>query len=488
VEGYTLKQYIARKGAIEWHEASEIALGICAAIEQAHKNKIVHRDIKPHNIMITSDGTVKVTDFGIARAVSSSTIVRGGNIIGSVHYFSPEQARGAASTYKSDIYSIGIVFYEMLVGKVPFDAEDPFKVAKMQVEQMPIEPKKMNPEIPNSINDVVLRALAKKSEDRYQSVTDMIKDIKFAMAGAEEGEDDQSKYRTRPVAPVPDYSPEDDIPETIEPEEKEKSKPKKTKKDKHSAVMGIVIGAIIVLAAVIGMAFANHEVGRNKVEDFVGKDYETIAEKYKDSDIYNIVIKDEKYSKEYSDGIIIEQDPRGGSYYTKKQLPITISVVVSRGDENLMPDYVGEEASGAEYELKKQGYDVEIQEKNSSKYDDGIVMKTIPSAGNALRKNDTVVIWVSKGEAVESEDDTAKTPANNGNTTENQTPDTTKPSQTPNNTETQTPGSGDTKSDNPANNQNNNSTKPDNSTTKPNNSTTKPSTGTNTSTDPYEGL
>ena len=419
VDGYTLKQYIARKGALDWKEASDITLGICAAIEQAHKNNIVHRDIKPHNIMINSDGVVKVTDFGIARAVSSSTIVRGGNIIGSVHYFSPEQAKGEATTFKSDIYSIGVVFYEMLTGRVPFDAADPFSVAKMHVEKTPIEPKRMNNNIPSSINNVVMRALSKRPEERFSNVTEMIEAIKRAVSAAEAETED-----------MPEEIVTDDFDDTIQvpvvnstPEKKVKNK--NDKRDNSSALLGVLIGAIII--ALIFGAYAlsgRSKVGSKKIDDFVGKDFEQIAEQYEDEEKYIIEIEEETESDEYDEGVIIDQNPKAGSRYSEADLPIKILVTVSKGSGEIMEDYIGDDGTEVEYKLSKEGYKVEIKERDSDEYEEGQVIRTLPNAGSTIKKGERIVLYVSSGSDDKKEDkkstDTNNSDSNNTSSESNE--------------------------------------------------------------------
>ena len=160
IQGKTLKEIINEEGALPCKWSIDIAMQICSALEMAHKHDIIHRDIKPHNIIITEDGVAKVTDFGIAKAVSNSTITAFGTTIGSVHYFSPEHARGGFTDAKSDIYSLGVVLYEMLTGKVPFDADTPVSVALKQVQEEPTEPIKINPDIPQNVNDIIMKAMS----------------------------------------------------------------------------------------------------------------------------------------------------------------------------------------------------------------------------------------------------------------------------------------------------------------------------------------
>ena len=177
VKGKTLKEIIKKDGTLSWKWAVNIAIQIASALEVAHKNGIIHRDIKPHNIIITEDGVAKVTDFGIAKAVSNSTMTAFGTTIGSVHYFSPEQAKGGITDAKSDLYSLGVVMYEMLTGKVPFDADTPVSIALKHMQEEAIEPIEINPEIPTAVNQIVIKAMKKDPIERYQSATEMIRDL-----------------------------------------------------------------------------------------------------------------------------------------------------------------------------------------------------------------------------------------------------------------------------------------------------------------------
>jgi len=181
VDGITLKEYVANAGPLPWKEAVTIALQVTQAIDTAHSNKIIHRDIKPQNVLITRDRKIKITDFGIARAASSMTITTVGNAMGSVHYFSPEQAKGSLTDEKSDIYSLGITLYEMLTGTVPFEGETPIAVALKHIQEPPVEPSRVNPQIPPGLNAIVLKSIAKDKFDRYQSMGEMLVDLKKVM-------------------------------------------------------------------------------------------------------------------------------------------------------------------------------------------------------------------------------------------------------------------------------------------------------------------
>ena len=182
IQGKTLKEIIVEEqGPLPWKWSINVAIQIASALEMAHKNNIIHRDIKPHNIIITEDGIAKVTDFGIAKAVSNSTITAFGTTIGSVHYFSPEHARGGYTDAKSDIYSLGVVMYEMLTGRVPFDADTPVSVALKHMQEEPVEPKEINPNIPSSVNKIIMKALKKDPTLRYQTSTEMLQDLRACL-------------------------------------------------------------------------------------------------------------------------------------------------------------------------------------------------------------------------------------------------------------------------------------------------------------------
>lgn len=181
IEGRTLKEWIQREGPLPVERAVEIAKQVCAALAHAHERGIVHRDVKPHNILISASGAVKVTDFGIARAVTANTITYAGSVIGSVHYFSPEQARGEMTDIKSDIYSLGVVLYEMVTGHLPFSGDSPISVALKHVREPLVEPRQLNPAIPQSVENVILRAMAKNPLDRYHTVQEMAADLDRAL-------------------------------------------------------------------------------------------------------------------------------------------------------------------------------------------------------------------------------------------------------------------------------------------------------------------
>ena len=227
VEGVTLKQYLDAKGVIPWKEAVDYAAQICAGLEHAHKKGIVHKDIKPHNIIITREGTLKITDFGIAKVMSTSTIATGGGAMGSVHYFSPEQARGGYTDAKTDLYSLGVVLYEMVTGKLPFEGDTAVSIAMQHIEKEPVPPKQLNPSIPQSLENVILKAMCKEQAGRYDTATQMIIDLKKVYIGtpvAYEREQIDSG-ETMYVSPV--HSRINEVPEELLSEKQKRTNTKK---------------------------------------------------------------------------------------------------------------------------------------------------------------------------------------------------------------------------------------------------------------------
>ena len=246
IQGKTLKQIINEDGALPWKWSVNIAIQIASALEAAHKNNIVHRDIKPHNIIITEDGVAKVTDFGIAKAVSNSTITAFGTTIGSVHYFSPEHARGGFTDAKSDLYSLGVVMYEMLTGRVPFDADTPVSIALKHMQEKAVEPIKLNPSIPFAVNQIIVKAMQKEPSMRYQSATEMLKDLSMALKNPEGGfvteENIDSNYTQR-IGTITD--------EMLEENKKKTTKKKKGKLkeyfEKHPKMKIVMLALLFII-------------------------------------------------------------------------------------------------------------------------------------------------------------------------------------------------------------------------------------------------
>ena len=405
IKGKTLKEIITEEnGPLPWKWSLNVVTQIASALETAHKNNIVHRDIKPHNIIITEDGIAKVTDFGIAKAVSNSTITAFGTTIGSVHYFSPEHARGGYTDAKSDLYSLGVVMYEMLTGRVPFDADTPVSVALKHMQEDPIEPKELNDNIPQVVNDIIMKAMQKDVNLRYQSATEMLKDLNAALKNP----DDNFVHIGSNVGAATQRISTQEIAEA-ERKAKEANNPKNGKKPnkfiqfvkKHKA-LSFVIGAIILFFVAFGATMGIVELVNPKdvqIPDLVNKTQDEAEQIVKDLKL-KLVVKSEEYNENVEEGKIISQDPAYQENYTIKEHS-EISVVISKGTETVeVPDVVGKTREEAEKLLKDAGLVAEITEENDEKVEAGIVLSQDIEDGETVNKGSTVKLVVSKGSGI----------------------------------------------------------------------------------------
>ena len=405
IKGKTLKEIITEEnGPLPWKWSLNVVTQIASALETAHKNNIVHRDIKPHNIIITEDGIAKVTDFGIAKAVSNSTITAFGTTIGSVHYFSPEHARGGYTDAKSDLYSLGVVMYEMLTGRVPFDADTPVSVALKHMQEDPIEPKELNDNIPQVVNDIIMKAMQKDVNLRYQSATEMLKDLNAALKNP----DDNFVHIGSNVGAATQRISTQEIAEA-ERKAKEANNPKNGKKPnkfiqfvrKHKA-LSFVIGAIILFFVAFGATMGIVElVNPNDVQipDLVNKTQDEAEQIVKELKL-KLGVKSEEYNENVEEGKIISQDPAYQENYTIKEHS-EISVVISKGTETVeVPDVVGKTREEAEKLLKDAGLVAEITEENDEKVEAGIVLSQDIEDGETVNKGSTVKLVVSKGSGI----------------------------------------------------------------------------------------
>ena len=400
IKGKTLKEIIVEeKGPLPWKWSVNIAIQIASALEIAHKNNIIHRDIKPHNIIITEDGVAKVTDFGIAKAVSNSTITAFGTTIGSVHYFSPEHARGGFTDAKSDLYSLGVVMYEMLTGKVPFDADTPVSIALKHMQEEPKETIEVNPNIPRAVNDVIMKSLKKDSTLRYQNATAMLLDLKRALKEPNGNFVDNGEYEGD--------SPTQRI-STLGADENRapKSTDKKTNKfvafvKKHkvlSSIVGLFLLFVISLGGTIAIANATRakEVA---IPNLVGKTVDEAKQILEESKL-NYVEEEPQYSTEYEEGQIISQDPRFVDGRKIKE-NTDVTVVVSLGTEKTtVPVLKGLTREEAETAAKDAKINLEILEETSKTVEAGIIISQEIEPETEVNAGDTVTVYISTGTGI----------------------------------------------------------------------------------------
>lgn len=403
VQGKTLKEIISEDGALPWKWSVNVAIQIASALEVAHKNGIVHRDIKPHNIIITEEGVAKVTDFGIAKAVSNSTITAFGTTIGSVHYFSPEHARGGFTDAKSDLYSLGVVMYEMVTGRVPFDADTPVSVALKQMQEIPKEPIKLQPSLPISVNNIIMKALEKDPNTRYQSATDMLKDLTLCLKKPEENIAEKKQLEgDLPTQRVP-------IINSVSNEENKKPEKKKNKvavffeNHKVLKVFAFIIGAILLFAIVMGITYLITNSLREKdvpIINLVGMSLEE-AKKELEKIKVNLEVEKEEFDPEVPEGYIISQNPKYRENYKIKEKS-TIKVVVSKGKELVkVTKFVGMKKEDAVTAIRELGLVEEVIEEISTTVEAGIVIRQEPEVDTEVETKSTVKIYVSKGNGIE---------------------------------------------------------------------------------------
>ena len=403
IQGKTLKEIIIKeRGPLPWKWSVNVAIQIASALEIAHRNNIVHRDIKPHNIIITEDGIAKVTDFGIAKAVSNSTITAFGTTIGSVHYFSPEHARGGFTDAKSDLYSLGVVMYEMVTGRVPFDADTPVSVALKHMQEDPVEPIEINPNVPVAINKIIMKALQKDVTLRYQSATEMLEDLKKSLKNPDGDFIDDFDYdptaRTQKID-TGMYRSMD----------KSKGKDKKEGKLKqfiknHKAISAI-IGLILLFVLSFGSTLLISRLtnpAEVDVPEIIGLSKEEAQKQIEEAKLKFEVGKEE-YDKEVPEGHIISYKTEIGDY-TKVHTSLkvkegsTISVVVSKGQEKtIVPNVKGKEKEEAIKLLEDAKLKVEVIEENSKTVKEGFVISQEIEPDTEAFAGDIVKIHVSTG-------------------------------------------------------------------------------------------
>ena len=405
IKGKTLKEIIIEeKGPLPWKWSINIAIQIASALEIAHKNHIIHRDIKPHNIIITEDGVAKVTDFGIAKAVSNSTITAFGTTIGSVHYFSPEHARGGFTDEKSDLYSLGIVMYEMLTGKVPFDADTPVSVALKHMQEEPKVASEVNPNIPSAVNNIIMKALKKEANLRYQNATAFVLDLRRALKEPTGDFVDNNEYTGEfPTQRISTIGLEEDRGPKSTQKGKNKKKPNKfimfIKKHKIlSSIIGLIILFILSISLTIGISNATRPKDV-EIPNLVGKTVDEAKQILEENKI-KYVEESQEYNTEYEAGKIISQNPpfvEGRKIKQKTEM----KVVVSLGTETTaVPKLKGLTKEEAENAAKEAKIKLEIVEEISKTVEAGIIIKQEIDEGETINAGETVKVYLSIGTGI----------------------------------------------------------------------------------------
>ena len=409
VDGRPLSDFIKENGHLDYKTTIDIAKQVASALAIAHKHQIIHRDVKPHNIMITSDGVAKLTDFGIARAVSKATMVADtSKIIGSVHYFSPEQARGAYVDERSDIYSLGIVMFEMLTGRVPFDGETPVEVALKHINEDVPSPAKLVPGIPPALDKVVLKATDKYQTERYKSADEMLealKNVEFVtqMVGDRvfAGETDNKPRRDESlVAPVMSSRREDREQEmVIAPANPRKPKAKSDdkKKKKRAIIIGVAAAAILALFGILYVSGIIGGGGKEvTVPDVKGMSYSEAKEVLEAKGLKIEKADEPIASQKIEKGKIVSQTPSKNSKVKKGR---TVRVILSAGNTELkVPDLKGLSYKEAKTLLSEMGLQISKgDEVDSDSVTEGLIASQYPSAKTKVDKGDIITVNISKG-------------------------------------------------------------------------------------------
>ena len=450
IDGISLKQYMEKKGVLNWKETLHFAMQIAKGLEHAHSRGIVHRDIKPHNVMVLKNGSVKVMDFGIARVMNkSNTLTK--EALGSVHYISPEQAKGGHTDNRSDLYSLSVVMYEMITGRPPYDGESAVAVAIQHINGGAPMPSALNPNIPGGLEQIIMKGMSLEPRDRYSSAGEMLQDMEefrknpAILFGYQKTMDEatrtiptvggartlaekkaQAKTGTRvstdsmrlrtpaqgtaPKRTASGSSGQDPAAEKLRQTQQRRKTPDQKKQEERSRVAttaivicsAVAVTAIIIfLVALFNGALLNRENELVEVPYLVGQKYhENLEEEYSD---FVIRHSPQQYDDVYAEGQIMQQTPAGGS---KVQKGSDLWITVSMGTEppvKVMDNLIDLDAEQAESVLKEQGYYVYIREEASYVFEEGRVIRTDPADGAELTAGQSVYLYVSTGPEVQTE-------------------------------------------------------------------------------------
>lgn len=422
IDGITLKDYIDSEHVLNWKDAVHFVIQILRALQHAHSRGIVHRDIKPQNIMLLTDGTIKVMDFGIAKFAREESRTATDQAIGTVHYISPEQARGDVTDAKSDLYSVGVMFYEMLTGRKPFDTDNPVSIAVMHMQNVAVRPRDINPNIPSGLEEIIMHAMEKDASKRYQTAADMIRDIEafkqnnqiiFGYYNAPEPtqyftppESGRAPQRGNPTygrGNEPEYY-DNDYAEGNEPE------PEQSKSLVVPILTAVTIVVVVVAAIVIfllvGQGTNGSSGSTDEVPKVIGMNYDDAVLNYPNIEFE---VAEQEYTDKYEENIIYKQSIEAGQFVKKnKDGKIELAVAVSKGVQKVqIPDLTNYTAQEAEDALSALGLTAE-QKKTQSTSEENIeadhVIRTDPAMNEEVPVGSSVVIYVSQGIAVDETD------------------------------------------------------------------------------------
>ena len=408
IDGITMKEYIDQQKVIRWKEAVHFTVQILRALQHAHDKGIVHRDIKPQNIMLLEDGTIKVMDFGIARNARSQMATITDKAIGSVHYISPEQAQGEKTDEKTDLYSVGVMLFEMLTGKLPFTADSAVSVAIQQIQAKAKRPRELNPDIPEGLEQITIKAMQKDVTKRYQSAAEMLRDIddfkrnpsiafeyKYLSAEEEEvhtaikkradAQTAKSGKMSRRKKKQAEYEDDEDVQIVY--------------KTPYLAMLGGIATAFALVTClfVFLMFYYNNpfiSVEEVSLPNFVGIQYESVQNSSKYSD-FKVIVEETVYNEEYEKGVICEQNPK---YPKTVKIGSEVRVKVSSGAKKItIPEFSGQEATQVFAQLDEMGLDFVESRINHPTVRGGYVIKTEPTVGSEVKSGTTVTVYVSLG-------------------------------------------------------------------------------------------
>ncbi|MDD2553967.1 MAG: PASTA domain-containing protein, partial [Desulfotomaculaceae bacterium] len=385
VEGDNLKNLIRKQGVIPVDRAVEIAVQISEALQHAHENSIIHRDLKPQNILITKDARAKLTDFGIAREAPAATLAQTDTIVGSVHYISPEQARGNTTDSRSDIYSLGIVLYEMVTGVLPFTGETPIGVALKHIQEFPALPASLNPSVSPEFERVIVRAMSKNPADRYQSAKDMAADlVRLSGAGGGESNQEADEFATRVIP-------------TVRPSQKAQPDVENKKNNRKKRPLIFWLGLILLISVIAATGtYWYLNVPEVSMPDVEGRTEAEASEILQGRGIKNIQFNRNPHPS-VTQGLVVSQDPTPDA---KIKVTRTVTLSVSLGPElREVPEVIGQTLYNARLKISVNELSVNdpVQERYSDDHPEGVVVEQDPRPGTQLSKGSGVLLIVSKG-------------------------------------------------------------------------------------------